>query len=112
MKLIPLTQGKFAMVDDEDYEWLNQWKWCAQNCNGIYAARGVVVNGKKRNIRMQNVINPPPNGFMNYPKKDSVCHQCGKKYSKIITLRERGKHSYSDDYCSINCYIEFILKVD
>ncbi len=29
MKYIPLTQGKFAIVDDEDYDWLMQWKWCA-----------------------------------------------------------------------------------
>ena len=28
MKLIPLTQGRDAIVDDEDFDWLNQWNWC------------------------------------------------------------------------------------
>ncbi len=28
-RLIPLTQGKFAVVDAIDFEWLNQWKWTA-----------------------------------------------------------------------------------
>jgi len=30
MREIPLTRGKVAMVDDADYEWLMQWKWCAR----------------------------------------------------------------------------------
>lgn len=29
MKLIPLTQGKFSMVDDSDFDRLNQFKWYA-----------------------------------------------------------------------------------
>jgi hypothetical protein len=41
MKEIPLTQGKFALVDDADYDWLNQWKWCAWTPDGktFYAKR-------------------------------------------------------------------------
>jgi hypothetical protein len=51
MKLIPLTKGHFAMVDDEDFEWLNRWKWCANVKNGkIYAKR------TNKSIAMHRVI--------------------------------------------------------
>lgn len=40
MKTIPLTQGKQAIVDDEDYEFLLRWIWHATTCRGMwYAAR-------------------------------------------------------------------------
>ncbi len=40
MKLIPLTQGLFATVDDEDFEWLSRWKWCVlRTTSNIYAKR-------------------------------------------------------------------------
>jgi hypothetical protein len=41
MKQISLTKDQFALVDDEDFEWLNQWKWCANKFqNRWYAYRG------------------------------------------------------------------------
>ncbi|TXI99675.1 MAG: hypothetical protein E6Q35_02320 [Chryseobacterium cucumeris] len=42
MRKIPLTQGKSALVDDADYEWLSKWKWHAhKDKNGVlfYAER-------------------------------------------------------------------------
>jgi AP2 domain-containing protein len=48
MKEIPLTQGKVALVDDDDYEAVSQFKWCAmKDGRCFYAARGVVgKNGR------------------------------------------------------------------
>ncbi len=41
-KSITLTRGYFASVDDEDFDWVNQWRW---HFDDRYAAR--VENGCK-----------------------------------------------------------------
>lgn len=57
MKQIPLTQGKFAIVDDSDYEYLNQFKWCAHRIgNTFYADRMGERDGKNYTELMHRVI--------------------------------------------------------
>lgn len=57
MKEIKLTQGKFALVDDEDYEMLMQYKWHTQNgCRTNYAHRSYRENGISKTIPMHRLI--------------------------------------------------------
>lgn len=63
VKEIQLTQGKVSLVDDADYEWLNQWKWCAQHDhNNWYAKRAYPADGGQRTIRMHSLILGTPKG--------------------------------------------------
>jgi hypothetical protein len=56
MREIKLSQDKVALVDNEDYEWLSQWKWSAfQNRSGYYAVRNERVKemgGIKRSRKL------------------------------------------------------------
>jgi|SRR3989304_348735 len=57
MKRIKLTQGKYALVSDRDYTYLNQWKWCAcKYTNTWYAQRTVGPKGGQHKILMHRVI--------------------------------------------------------
>lgn len=55
MKQIPLTQGKLTLVDDQDYDFLMQWKWHIQKSHKtIYAIR--TDNFNHTTIRMHRII--------------------------------------------------------
>jgi len=56
-KQIPLTQGKFAIVDDADYLELMKYKWYAHNLSGVYYAdRAIRRNNKVVNVSMHRQI--------------------------------------------------------
>jgi hypothetical protein len=86
MKLIPLSQGKFAQVDDEDYNYLMQWKWFYSRG---YALRGIWrnENGKQSRIWMHRLI-------MHTPQELEVDHINGdginnQKYNLRNCTREQ-----------------------
>ncbi len=63
MKSIQLSPSKYGQfyvkVDDEDFEWLNQWKWSVlKNKKTFYAARHLpTTSDKKRpSIKMHRLI--------------------------------------------------------
>lgn len=59
MKKIPLTQGKVALVDDEDFEWLKAFNW---HDGGRYAIRKGTVKEQKSTVFMHREIMKAPSG--------------------------------------------------
>lgn len=76
MKQILLTKGKYSLVDNEDFEWLNQWNWYFDR----YAKRDV----EKKQIRMHRVImNCPKNMFIDHINHNKLDNR--KENLRIVT---------------------------
>lgn len=82
MKEIKLTQGKIAIVDDEDFEWLNQFKWYAhKRTNTWYAVRNIWVENRRTAISMHREI-------MGASKGQEIDHRNGDGlYNLKVNLR-------------------------
>ena len=66
-KEIRLTQGLVAIVDDENFEYLNQYKWFAnynKRAKSYYALTQVKINGKFFLKSMHRVIMNAQAGFV------------------------------------------------
>src|ERR1044071_8925100 len=88
MKLIPLSKGKFAKVDDHWFKYLNQWKW---HFDGAYARRNVYhyENGKKIQEHIfihRIVVKTPPGMFTDHIDGDTLNDQ--ESNLRICTNRQ------------------------
>jgi hypothetical protein len=72
MKRIKLTQGKYALVDDDDYEWLNRYSWYADEHNHTWYAR-TMINGKQ--VRMHRLILGFPNMDIDHKDRNGLNNQ-------------------------------------
>lgn len=65
MKQIPLTQGQVALVDDEDYEIVMQYKWNAVRFkHSYYAVRGAWIEKKVKRIHLHRFLMNPADGMV------------------------------------------------
>lgn len=76
MKSIPLTQGKVALVDDEDFDRVNAFKWsCMKYDHLLYAGRKFMVDGKKKCVKMHQFILGMKPGKIDHRDRDGLNNQ-------------------------------------
>lgn len=97
MKEIKLTQGKVTLVDDEDYEELNAFKWCARKDtkNGSYYAERALVlelhpKFKTKCIKMHRCIMEEENPKIHIDHKDGNTLNNTRQNLRVATPTQNG----------------------
>ena len=100
MKEILLPEGKTTLVDDEDYEYLNQWKWSFIKAkNTDYARRVYRAKGKHFTIKMHRLIMNCPDGLQ-VDHKDHNGLNNQKSNLRICTKQQNRFNSQKEINCS------------
>ncbi len=104
MKTIPLSQGKVARVDDEDFGWLSQWKWCLSSQG--YAVRRLHLGGGKQHQRgriilmHREVLNLPGSRYTDHIDRNKLNNQkanlrpCTQSQNSANALPRGGMSKY------------------
>ena len=96
MKEIKLSQGKSALVDDEDYEELNKYKWCAyKDGNTYYAIKTFKVVEGYKVIKMHKIIANTPKGmYTDHIDGNGLNNQ--KSNLRIVTNRQNQQNRHDN----------------
>lgn len=100
-KKIPLTQGQFATVDLEDFEWLNQWNWYAawqprmQSYYVVRKSKQDPITHKQKLIQMHRVIMKLKHGDKRQidHENHNTLDNC-KSNLQIVTNRENSENRH------------------
>lgn len=85
MKIVPVTKGKVAFVDDEDYERVTRYKWHTKP-NG-YAMRSYNVKGKRFSQYLHRfLMNPPPGKYVDHINHNRL--DCRRENMRVVAPRQ------------------------
>jgi len=94
MKLIQLSQGKFATIDDEDFEKISKHKWFVKkSCSTFYAVTNIPLgNGKKTIMRMHRYLLGvyDPKIKVDHKNLDGLCNE--KSNLRLCTNAENTRN--------------------
>jgi len=109
MKEIPLTRGYFALVDDEDYPYLSQFKWHAsvEKVGYVRAVRKLpTLNGKRGKMFMhRELMGSPANLFVDHKDGDALnkCKSNLRICDQAQNSRNRSKSkNNTTGYCGVS----------
>jgi hypothetical protein len=108
MKEVQLSRGYVALVDDDDFEWLSQYRWHASDKGAgyFYAARIITKDDGKRTLEyMHRAIKQNPKGFF-VDHKDGNTFNNQKSNLRVCTraenIRNEGKQKHNTSgYCGV-----------
>lgn len=86
MKLISLTQGKFAIVDDSDYDLASKFKWNATKIGNTFYAVSYVVKKRTMTYLHRFIMNPPLGMLVDHANHNGL--DCQRNNLRICTKQE------------------------
>lgn len=117
MKLIPLTQGYFTKVDDDDFARLASYRWQPSKIRQhIRVCRIVKIDGKRTTLYMaRDVINAPRGKYVDHINGDNLDNRkCNlrictnsenlrnRSKNKTNTSGYKGVYKNKDTYTKVN----------
>lgn len=105
MKTIPLTRGYVALVDDEDFDVINKYKWTASvyKSGRVCAVRAIKKDGKWTSLLMHRAILMAP-GDMDIDHINHNAIDNRKTNLRIVTRQDNAKNkALSSTNSSGNC---------
>src|ERR1700730_848573 len=93
MQQIPLSQGKFALVDDNDYPLLSEFRWCYRGEKGKegYAVRHAKVDGKDRLLYLhRHLMQPPPDHEVIFRNGDTLDWR--REHLRVVNNQDARQH--------------------
>lgn len=102
MREIKLTQGKVALIDDDDYERISQFKWCAsRDSKTFYACRAIKRGDKWTTVPMHRIILDAPIGM----EVDHIDHNGLNNQKSNLRIVTRGQNQFNKTPCGKSKYL-------